>query len=175
MDHHDHVNLLRDGIETTGGVWADFGAGRGAFTLALRELVGPGAEIIAIDRDAAALRTNGEAMQTLFPGSQVGYQVADFTLPLSLPTLDGIVIANALHFQRDQAAVVQRLHSYLRKGGRMLVVEYNIENSCAPVPYPVPYRRWRELAEEAAFKESRLLARRPSRFLNEIYSAVSIT
>lgn len=174
MDHHDHVNLLRDGIDTTGGVWADFGAGRGAFTLALRELVGPDAEIIAIDRDEAALRTNESAMQSMFPGTQVGYQVADFTLPLALPTLDGFVIANALHFQRDQPAVVQQLRSYLRKGGRMLVVEYNIEVPCAPVPYPVPYPHWCELAGEAGFKETRLLARRPSRFLNEIYSAMSI-
>ncbi len=53
MDHTDHTNLLRDGIATPGGVWADFGAGAGAFTLALADLLGPGAEIVAIDRDAS--------------------------------------------------------------------------------------------------------------------------
>jgi len=38
MDHKDHVNLLRNGITNAGGVWADFGSGQGAFTLALAEL-----------------------------------------------------------------------------------------------------------------------------------------
>ena len=44
MDHTDHTNLLLDGIAAPGGVWADFGAGTGAFTLALarlKESLGP--------------------------------------------------------------------------------------------------------------------------------------
>ena len=41
MDHAEHVNFLRNGIPATGGVWADFGAGRGAFTLALADLIAP--------------------------------------------------------------------------------------------------------------------------------------
>jgi ubiquinone/menaquinone biosynthesis C-methylase UbiE len=48
MNHNDHVSLIRNGVATSGGVWADFGAGTGAFTLALAEVVGPGAEIYGI-------------------------------------------------------------------------------------------------------------------------------
>ena len=55
MDHADHVALLRAGIEAgrrgSGAVWADIGSGRGAFTLALADLLGAGAEVIAVDRD----------------------------------------------------------------------------------------------------------------------------
>jgi len=40
MKHTEHVNLLRRGIPAPGGVWADFGSGTGAFTLALAELTG---------------------------------------------------------------------------------------------------------------------------------------
>ena len=40
MEHQDHVNLLKPADLARGGVWADFGAGSGAFTLALSELVG---------------------------------------------------------------------------------------------------------------------------------------
>jgi hypothetical protein len=38
MDHPDHVNLLKPADLPFGGIWADFGAGSGAFTLALRVL-----------------------------------------------------------------------------------------------------------------------------------------
>jgi ubiquinone/menaquinone biosynthesis C-methylase UbiE len=173
MDHTDHINLLRGGIDGSGGVWADLGAGAGAFTLALAELIGPTGEIHAVDRDANALRANGRAMRARFPQARVRYQAADFTLPLALPLLDGIVMANALHFQRDQDAVVRSLRGHLRPGGRLLIVEYNIERTNFAVPYPVPYARWERLAGDAGFEHTELLARRPSRFLREIYSAVS--
>ncbi len=173
MDHSNHTNLLRGGIERPGGAWADIGAGAGAFTLALAELVGPGGEIYAVDRDASALHANERAMRARFPQARVQYQTADFTLPLALPLLDGIVMANALHFQRDQDGVVRLLRGYLRPGGRLLIVEYNIERGNFAVPHPMPYSRWERLADDAGFEHTELLARRPSRFLREIYSAVS--
>ena len=173
MDHTDHTNLLLDGVATPGGVWADFGAGAGAFTLALADLLGPGAEIVAIDRDASRLRANEQAMQARFPETKIRYVEADFSQAIDLPALDGIVIANALHFAQDQARVVELLGSYLGVAGRLLVVEYNIERSNFAVPYPVPYPRWQTLARGAGFAHTAVLARRPSRFLREIYSAAS--
>ena len=55
MDHNDHVNLLRPANLIQGGVYADFGAGSGAFTLALRELVGLDSTIYAVDKDKSSL------------------------------------------------------------------------------------------------------------------------
>ena len=173
MDHTDHTNLLRNGIAASGGAWADFGAGAGAFTLALAELIGPAGEIHCIDRDAHALQDNKRAMRANFPETSVQYRVADFTLPLTLPSLHGIVMANALHFEQEQVDVVQLLRSYLRPAGRLIIVEYNVERGNFAVPYAVPYRRWERLAREAGFAHTELLARRPSRFLREIYSAAS--
>jgi ubiquinone/menaquinone biosynthesis C-methylase UbiE len=150
MDHADHVNLLRKGIESPGGVWADLGAGTGAFTLALADLLGPGAEIYAVDRDSTALQTNGRAMRSMFPATGVHYRTADFTRPLDLPLLDGVVMANSLHFQRRQEEVVARVRGYLRASGRLLVVEYNISRGNFAVPGtvfevagPRPPRRFR--------------------------------
>jgi tRNA A58 N-methylase Trm61 len=45
MDHQDHIALLRDGVATEYGIWADFGSGTGAFTLALAELLNPSGQI----------------------------------------------------------------------------------------------------------------------------------
>lgn len=173
MDHADHVGLIRGGVEGGGLIWADLGAGSGAFTLALADLLGAGGVIHAVDRDAAALRSNASAMTARFPEVAVTYLPADFTGPLDLPVLDGIVMANSLHFQKQQDVVVRQLRKYLAPGGRIVVVEYNIERGNFAVPHPVPYTRWVSLAADAGFERTELLARRPSRFLHEIYSAVS--
>jgi ubiquinone/menaquinone biosynthesis C-methylase UbiE len=173
MNHADHVNLLRGGASGPGGVWADFGSGAGAFTLALAELVGPTGTIHSIDRERGALRAQERAMRSLFPRNVVHYHAADFTQPLDLPPLDGLVMANALHFQPDPGEVVQRLKRYLKPEGRWLLVEYNITVSNAAVPYPVSYASWQALAARCGFRHTQLLVTRPSRFLREIYSAAS--
>ena len=173
MDHADHVNLLRNGIPAPGGVWADFGAGRGAFTLALADLIGPSGDIHAVDQDQSALQANARSMRARFPDLRVQYEVGDYTRSLPLPPLDGIVMANTLHFQRDQPTVVRHCRRYLRPGGRLLLVEYNLNRAHVAVPHPVAYPDWRCLADDAGFAHTALLATRPSRFLREIYAAVS--
>lgn len=173
MNHDDHVALLRGGIETTGGVWADFGSGTGAFTLALADLIGPTGVITSIDLDRSALAQQERSMLTRFPDTIVHYRPADFTRPIDLPTLDGIIMANSLHFHQRPEPIVQLLKSYLRPHGRFILIEYNVEQGNSAVPYPVSYTQWEKLAARCGFSNTQLLLTRPSRFLNEIYSAVS--
>ena len=66
MNHTDHVNLLRPANLSEGGTWADFGAGGGAFTLALRELIGPDAAIYALDKNRASLNELEQAYRARF-------------------------------------------------------------------------------------------------------------
>jgi ubiquinone/menaquinone biosynthesis C-methylase UbiE len=173
MNHSDHVDLLRAGV-TPGGIWADLGAGTGAFTLALAELLGAGGDIYAVDRDAGALRELERAMMARYPQVRLHPLLADFTHPLDLPPLAGIVLANALHFVRDKAAALRQIKTYLRPGGRLLVVEYNTDSGTAWVPHPFSFATWSELAAHAGFARTQWLAARPSRFLREIYSALSV-
>lgn len=175
MDHDDHVALLRGGVETIGGVWADLGSGAGAFTLALADLIGPGGEIYSIDRDADALKIQERSMRDRFPDLIVHYRAADFTRPIrdSVPPLDGLVMANALHFHRNVEPIVRLARSYLKSSGRLIVVEYNIEQGNSAVPFPISFPVWEHLAKRCGFANTRLLMTRPSRFLKEIYSAMS--
>jgi SAM-dependent methyltransferase len=173
MNHDDHVALLRPGVPEPGGRWADFGSGTGAFTLALADLLGPGGQIVSVDRDGGALRQQEAAMRARFPGVAVDYRVADFTRPLDLPPLDGIVMANALHFHRDKLPILERIRGYLRPGGRLILVEYDSDRGNPWVPYPLSYETWVALAREVGAAEVRLLATRPSRFLGRIYSALA--
>ncbi|MCB8945030.1 MAG: methyltransferase domain-containing protein [Ardenticatenaceae bacterium] len=173
MNHQDHVNLLRHGIPQPGGTWADLGAGHGAFTLALAELLGPTAVIHAIDKDQRALQQQTRLMSQQFPRTIVHYQTADFTIPLTLPPLDGIVAANTLHFVRHKNQTVQLWRSYLKTNGRLLIVEYNTDHGNHWVPHPFAYPTWQKLAAANGFTHTQLLATHPSRFLGEIYAAVS--
>lgn len=174
MQHQDHVNLIRNGIAHPGGVWADLGSGAGAFTLALADLLGAGAKIYSVDQDARSLREQAAAMRHLFPTASVEYLTADFTSPLSLPQLDGLLMANSLHFVRNKQAMLKLACSYLRPGGHFILVEYNVDRGNPWVPYPLAYPTWERLSLQQSFASTRLLATVPSRFLREIYAALSI-
>jgi ubiquinone/menaquinone biosynthesis C-methylase UbiE len=174
MKHTDHVNLLRDGIPTEGGVWADLGSGTGAFTLALADLIGAGGEIYSVDKDKGAMREQERAMRAQFQDVNVHYLAADFTTKLALPALDGVVMANSLHFHRQKDKILGLVRGYLKPGGRMMVVEYNTDSGNMWVPYPFTYSTWEAMAEQNGFRDTKLLSSYPSRFLREIYSAVSI-
>ena len=120
MNHNDHVYLLRKGIPAPGGVWADFGSGAGAFTLALADLIGPTGHIYSVDKNGSALREQERAMRSRFPNTTVHYLSADFTLRLDIEPLDGIVMANSLHYVRKKDPVLQLIRSYLKPAGRLL-------------------------------------------------------
>ncbi len=147
-----------------GGRWADLGAGEGAFTLALSDLLGPEAHIVAVDKDAGAMRALDGRIET---------RVADFTRPLDLHDLDGVVMANSLHFVRDKQPVLQAVRTMLRRGGRLILVEYGTDRGNHWVPYPFTYARWETMAAQAGFRNTRLLKTIPSRWLGSMYSAVT--
>jgi ubiquinone/menaquinone biosynthesis C-methylase UbiE len=160
----DLVDLIRDGVGERGGAWADLGAGEGAFTFALAELLGPDARITAIDKDARAMRGLERKFEV---------QAADFTRPLNLRELDGVIMANSLHFVRDKGPVLESVRAMLRPGGRLIVVEYGSDRGNPWVPYPFTYEQWEKIAARAGFRSTRLLKTIPSRWLGSMYSALS--
>lgn len=175
MKHADHIALLAPAIrQGEGGAWADLGAGSGAFTLALADLIGPQGTITAIDRDRAAIGELRAAAVSEVPTAEIHTQHGDFTRRLELRRLDGVVMANALHFVEDKLPVLALVRGYLRSGGRLLLVEYDADRGNPWVPYPMSFETWRRTAADAGFTQTRRLATVPSRFLRHIYSALSL-
>jgi ubiquinone/menaquinone biosynthesis C-methylase UbiE len=170
MNHAEHVSLLKKGVPTKGSVWADLGSGTGAFTLALRDIIGSESEIFSLDKDREALELQRRRVDTLFPHSRIHYVVTDFTEPLHMSNVDGIVMANSLHFIKEKVPLLLRLSSYLKTGGTLIIVEYNTDEGNQWVPYPTSETTLKSILFEAGFNNPHVLHRVPSEFLGEIYA-----
>ena len=175
LDHADHVSLIRDGVAGAGPHWLELGAGSGAFTLALLDLLGDRADVVALDRDARSLRRLGEAVARRFPIASVRSVVADFTepLPFEAASFDGVLMANSLHFVREKETVLRAAIDTLKPSGRFLIVEYGADRGNHWVPWPIGYAKWEEMATRVGLRDTRRIGEVPSRFLGSIYAAVS--
>ena len=172
MDHADHVALIRDAI-SPGGIWLELGSGSGAFTLALADLLGSGGTIHSVDTDRDALATQALAVQARFSAVRLQQRTADFTRALGMSGMDGVLMANSLHFVKDKQPVLELVRTYLKPGGAFVLVEYDADRGNHWVPYPISYATWLGIAPDAGFSGTRLLGRVPSRFLGSIYAAES--
>jgi ubiquinone/menaquinone biosynthesis C-methylase UbiE len=169
MTHEEALRVLRPADISTGEIWAELGAGSGTFTLVLAELVGETGTVHAVDKDKRALNY----IETKGPKSApITTHHQDFTKPLHLENLDGILLANALHFVRDQAGLLHRLKLHLKPTGKLLVIEYDIARGNPWVPFPVPFETLKILAARANLQAPVKVMTKPSRYHREMYVAV---
>lgn len=160
MTHAQRVELIRPGVPSAAGqVWADLGAGSGAFTLALLELLGEKGQVYAVDKNLRQPK-NG----------QIHPLWGDFTKPLKLPLLDGILMANSLHYVEDKAALIRQLVTYFKPSGQLLVVEYAGRKPNPWVPFPVAFSGLEEIAFQTGLSIHEI-GKTPSDFGGEIYAA----
>ena len=171
MQLRDAIAMLAgSGVEALGPtVWADLGCGDGLFTRALADLLAAGSMIHAMDIDSSALR----ALPSSHKGTRITTHRGDFvsdTWPFT--GLDGILMANSLHYVENQAAFVRRCEPYMNPDRRFLIVEYDTNTANPWVPYPVSRARLTTLFEAAGYSSIRVLQTRASVFRRaSLYSA----
>lgn len=168
--------LLRPAIGAgMGGQWADVGCGDGVFTLLLIEWLTAGSSVVAVDQDGGALR---RLVAQLTPAQHAAVQTiqADFTQPQALAahgSLDGMLLANSLHFVRDKLPVLTHLAARLRPGGTCIIIEYNAARGNWAVPHPFHDSACLDLMSAVGLTQATIVTREPSSFLGEIYTAVA--
>lgn len=162
-----------------GHVWADLGAGSGTFTFALARLLGEGAEVLALDREEAALVSLRDGLRgRLAPDDarvvpiRGDFRELDTVNGLADRVLDGALFANALHFDPDAGRTLARTAERLDAGGRLVVVEYQDRPPNPWVPHPLPVARLQELAREWELGAPEVVGERPSTYGGVLYCAV---
>lgn len=182
MEHKDAVALIREAVGHSAGAWADLGCGTGTFTRALVDILGTNSEVIAVDQDAGALDVLRRWAER--HAAAIVTVRADFTRPSELAdlrdgSLDGILLANSLHFVSDAETVLARLVRALRPpgrgvgGGRVVIVEYDRREANAWVPYPISRDRLPLLAAKAGLSNPVVIATRRSRYQGVMYAAAA--
>ena len=144
MKIRDAVSMLSSSDLSSLGptTWADLGCGDGTFTVALAEVLAPGSVIHAMDSDASALRR----IPAEHDGVSIVARRGDFTVfPWPFSALDGVLMANSLHFVAEQSRFLRSCESAMRGPRRFLVVEYDTSASNPWVPYPVSQARLSKL------------------------------
>jgi hypothetical protein len=145
--------------------WCDLGCDTGTFTMALAQSLASGSTIHAVDLDSKALGTIPDEDH----GVVIRKVLADLRSPgLRLPTADGILMANSLHFIHDQHLFIKKL---LPLTNNFLIVEYERSNPSAWGPYPVGFEKLRELFNQSGVQRVERLSTQRSRFGGTIYSA----
>jgi ubiquinone/menaquinone biosynthesis C-methylase UbiE len=158
MTLHEAIDLIRPGITPNSGTWADIGAGTGLFTSALLKILTEG-KVIALDKSPHAL------YKIENPNSKLEYEImeGDFNLPLDLPPLDGIIMANSLHYAHDHLVALKNVLRSLKSNGKFILIEYETNKPNPPwVPNPVPFRRFQELSKMVGLNEPALIGARRS-------------
>ena len=164
MELETAKDLIRTAIHP-GACWADLGAGTGTFSYALSELLGPLGMVIAVDR-----KQEFGLKSTDKKNAQIHYFEADFTHSLNIPPLDGILLANSLHFISHQQEVLQKWAQKLLPEGNILLLEYDQTIPSPWVPYPVPRKKGKKLLEGLGCVEIEEIGSTPSQYNNgDIY------
>lgn len=149
-----------------GTCWADLGAGTGTFSYALSELLGPLGMVIAVDCKQGFTLKSAEKKY-----AQIHYFEADFTHTLNLPPLNGILLANSLHFSPNPLEVLQTWVEKLLPEGNILLIEYDRTIPSPWVPYPISRSKGKQLLEGLGVREIVEIGSTPSQYQNgDIYA-----
>jgi ubiquinone/menaquinone biosynthesis C-methylase UbiE len=169
MTHEEAVQFLQKGIKPESGTWLDLGAGSGAFTLAVADLLPFPSTIYAIDKDQSVLNISHPKSTNKIISVQTDFD----NLP-ELPKLDGILMANALHYVKNPIPFLQNLLTNLRLGGGFVLIEYDISVSNHWVPYPINFKKWQSISSAVGLTDPELFNERISIYQRgRIYGALS--
>ena len=151
-------------------LWLDLGCGTGLFTVALAGNLPAGSKIIAIDKDEKALRKIPPKVKDVIIQTIAADFVSD---SLDEKDIDGILMANSLHFVKDKQTLLNRLIGSMKTNAVFVIVEYDRQIGNVWVPYPLTIEAGRTLFKGLGYADFHMLNKRPSLFgRDNMYAAM---
>lgn len=169
MTLQEAIALLPAAIlkEEPASKWADLGCGEGLFTEALTALLPEGSYIHAVDKITSfpEIKSNRNI--------SIQFHQADFVKEdLPLQGLDGILMANSLHYVPNKEVFLRQAKQYLSTTGSWIIIEYDSRQSNRWVPYPIPFEELKQLFLEEGYASVMKISERPSIYnAGKMYSA----
>ena len=96
-----------------------------------------------IEREPTLSKVEGAREKIERPSDPAHAGAESRDLPLS--ALDGILMANSLHFVQDKISFIKKASTWLKPDGCFVIVEYNTDKRNAWVPYPISFESTKEL------------------------------
>ncbi len=147
--------------------WADLGCGSGTFTEALSQILPAKSEIVAVDK-------SNQSFPYHFDNSiGISFLRADFerdVLPIN--ALNGILMANSIHYVKSKAELIQRLLPLFDSIPKFLIVEYDTFSANPWVPFPLPFTELEKLFGVLGFTSIEKIGQRDSLYGEKMYSAL---
>lgn len=171
MQLQQAIDLIQNkniNVETK-SVWVDLGCGSGLFTNALASLLKDESTIYAVDKNISSFNKNPSIKNVLIKPVELNFEKT----PLPFNNLDGIVMANSLHYVKNKKSFLEKIKMYLNENGCFLIVEYDMETANHWVPYPISFLSLEKLFHDVGFSFVEKISERPSAFnRGNLYSAL---
>lgn len=117
---------------TPGATIADIGAGTGYMVAHLSQAVGNSGTVIAIDAEPAMITYLTSRRQNLGPARIEPRQVSAESPDLQAESVDGVMTLNTWHHVNERAVYARNVHAGLKRGGRFVVVDYDVDAELGP-------------------------------------------
>lgn len=170
MTEKEAIKLIENAIPQSDKPqqWADLGCGGGTFTNALAHLLPSGSQIYAVDYQSQNFpKVMGNNVSIDF--IKADFEKADF----DFANLDGILMANALHYVEDKKSLILKLEKYFSTDKKFLIIEYDTANANQWVPYPISFQKLKELFKPFGNTEIQNIGKKKSIYgQGDMYAAI---
>lgn len=124
----------------------DLGSGMGDVAFVAAELIGPGGDVVGVDRSPEAVaKANIRARKREL--DNVRFVVGDINDAASAGPFDAIIGRLVLMYLADPAAVLRTQSALLSRGGRVVPIEFDIHSARSLPPTPLVHQALSWLAE----------------------------
>jgi ubiquinone/menaquinone biosynthesis C-methylase UbiE len=166
----DAIYLIRNDVISGPDIqtWADLGCGSGTFTAALANLLPDNSIIYAVDKSKYP-------MKNISVNNKITIEKinADFIIDDLPKELDGILMANSLHYVEDKDSFIKKIEKNFNSEPLFLIVEYDMDNSNPWVPFPLSFNSLKQFFTNAGYTSVRKLNEHISIYQRaNIYSAL---